>query len=78
MLSGQEILQLKLMSYKNKGKTYIRAYRNKWVPAGFYKEIWHAFRPKLNTSLQTLHTIESLKDERTSFKPDGFSFSREQ
>ena len=33
MLSGQEILQLKLMSYKNKGKTYIRAYRNKWVPA---------------------------------------------
>ena len=45
---------------------------------GFYKEIWHAFRPKLNTSLQTLHTIESLKDERTSFKPDGFSFSREQ
>lgn len=46
--------------------------------SGFYKEIWHAFRPKLNTSLQTLHTIESLKDERTSFKPDGFSFSREQ
>ena len=33
MLTGQEILQLKLMSYKNKGKTYIRAYRNKWVPA---------------------------------------------
>ena len=30
MLSGQEILQLKLMSYKNKGNTYIRAYRNKW------------------------------------------------
>ena len=33
MPSGQEILQLKLMSYKNKGKTYIRAYRNKWIPA---------------------------------------------
>ena len=46
--------------------------------AGFYKEKWHAFRPKLNASLQTLHTIESLKDERTSFKLDGFSFSREQ
>ena len=46
--------------------------------AGFYKEKWHAFRPKLNTSLQALHTIESLKDERSSFKPDGFSFSGEQ
>ena len=46
--------------------------------SGFYKEKWHAFRPKLNASLQTLHTIESLKDERTSFKLDGFSFSREQ
>ena len=45
---------------------------------GFYKEKWHAFRPKLNASLQTLHTIESLKDERTSFKLDGFSFSCEQ
>ena len=48
------------------------------IPFGFYKEKWHAFRPKLNASLQTLHTIESLKDERTSFKLDGFSFSCEQ
>ena len=31
MATGQEILQLKLMSYKNKGKTYVRAYRNKWI-----------------------------------------------
>ena len=33
MATGQDILQLKLMSYKNKGKTYVRAYRNKWIPA---------------------------------------------
>lgn len=33
MATGQEILQLKLMSYKNRGKTYVRAYRNKWIPA---------------------------------------------
>lgn len=31
MATGQEILHLKLMSYKNKGKTYVRAYRNKWI-----------------------------------------------
>ena len=31
MTTGQEILQLKLMSYKNKGKTYVRAYSNKWI-----------------------------------------------
>ena len=45
---------------------------------GFYKEKWHAFRPKLNASLQALHTLESLKDERSSFKLDGYSVSREQ
>ena len=31
MATGREILQLKLMSYKNKAKTYVRAYRNKWI-----------------------------------------------
>lgn len=31
MPTGSELLNLKLMSYKSRGKTYVRAYRNKWV-----------------------------------------------
>ena len=31
MPTGSELLQLKLMSYTSRGKTYVRAYRNKWV-----------------------------------------------
>lgn len=31
MPTGSELLKLKLMSYTSRDKTYVRAYRNKWV-----------------------------------------------
>ena len=77
MATGQEILQLKLMSYKNKGKTYVRAYRNKWIapiPAREH-ESGTVFLAKWNdrrSSWNGLWPMNSRKTERLSRQSGTF------